>query len=91
MRGHADNLGGGVWKKRLGHSRERSIILAKSGALWVYEFLFSKQDRASITDAELMGFRKLAAVYATLGESTITALLSDGHWAEMCDAPEAEV
>jgi hypothetical protein len=29
--GQADDLGGGVYKKRLGKNKDRSIILAKSG------------------------------------------------------------
>lgn len=33
MAGQADDLGGGVWKKRLDKNRHRSIVLAKGGAL----------------------------------------------------------
>ena len=43
--GQADDLGGGVFKKRLNDNRHRSIILARSGRFWVYEYLFAKQDR----------------------------------------------
>ncbi|TIO91098.1 MAG: type II toxin-antitoxin system RelE/ParE family toxin, partial [Mesorhizobium sp.] len=46
--GQAEDLGGGVFKKRLNDNRHRSIILAKSGRFWVYEYLFAKQDRANI-------------------------------------------
>jgi hypothetical protein len=35
--GQAIDLGGGVFKKRLGKNRFRSIILAKGGLNWVYE------------------------------------------------------
>jgi len=42
MIGQADDLGGGVYKKRLGKNLYRSIILAKGGQHWVYEFFFAK-------------------------------------------------
>lgn len=91
MRGQADSLGGGVWKKRLGQNRERAIILAKGDRRWVYEFLFSKQNREGISDAELAGFRQLAAVYATLQETAIAAMLTNGDWTEICHDSEIKV
>jgi hypothetical protein len=59
----ADDLGGGVFKKRLGDNRYRSIVLAKSGEFWVYAYLFAKQDRGNIDEDELRAFRELAALY----------------------------
>lgn len=59
-KGQADDLGGGVFKKRLDKNRHSSIILAKGGRYWVYEYLFAKKDRANIDDAELADFRMLA-------------------------------
>jgi len=53
MAGQADDLGGGVFKKRLHDNDYRSIILAKGGDFWVYEYLFAKKDRANIDAAEL--------------------------------------
>jgi hypothetical protein len=38
MLGQADDSGGGVFKKRLDKNRSRSIILAKGGRYWVYEY-----------------------------------------------------
>lgn len=61
--GQADDLGGGVFKKRLDHNRQRAIILAKAEEFWVYTYLFAKQDRANIDDGELSAFRKLAELY----------------------------
>lgn len=61
MLGQADDLGGGVYKKRLNRNRHRGIILAKAGRHWFFEFLFAKKDRANIDDAELRAFRILAA------------------------------
>jgi len=35
MQGHADDLGDGVYKKRLRINQYRSIILAKTRTFWV--------------------------------------------------------
>ena len=48
MQGKADDLGGGVFKKRLNHNRDRDIILAKGGKHWYYTYLYAKQDKANI-------------------------------------------
>ena len=42
MAGQADDLGGGVFKKRLNDNLHRSIILAKGAKYWIYEFLYAK-------------------------------------------------
>ncbi len=50
MAGQADDLGGGVFKKRLDKNRSRSIILAKGRRYWVYAYLFAeKTGRISTT------------------------------------------
>lgn len=82
--GQADDLGGGVFKKRLDKNRHRSIIVAKGGVHWVYEYLFAKKDRDNIGDEELVGFRKLAKIYAGLDDQQIERLLKDGDFAEIC-------
>lgn len=82
--GQADDLGGGVFKKRLNDNRHRSIILAKSGRFWVYEYVFAKQDRANIDDKELTQFRKLAKAYAELTDRQIERLVSAGDFLEIC-------
>jgi len=64
MLGHADDLGGGVFKKRLSKNQYRSLILARGRQYWVYAYLFAKQDRANIQQNELLGFRALASLYA---------------------------
>jgi len=48
-KGQADDLGGGVFKKRLNKNMHRSIILAKGGRYWIYEFLFAKKIRPTST------------------------------------------
>ncbi|HWG19584.1 MAG TPA: type II toxin-antitoxin system RelE/ParE family toxin [Terracidiphilus sp.] len=84
MLGQADDLGGGVFKKRLGKNLYRSIIVAKGGRYWVYEYLFAKQDRDNIGEDELTEFRKIAATYASLGESPVEQLLRNERWVEIC-------
>lgn len=82
--GQADDLGGGVYKKRLHAKAYRSIVLTKAGDLWVYEYLFAKKDRANIDEAELKGFRMLGKAYAGLTAAQLEALLADGDWIEIC-------
>jgi hypothetical protein len=85
MLGQADDLGGGVYKKRLDKNRSRSIILAKGGRYWVYEYLFAKKDRANIEDSELAKLRKLAKVYEVLTEHEVNELIGEGSWMEICN------
>ena len=42
-KGQADDLGGGVFKKRLNKNRHRSIIVAKGRRYWVYAYLFARR------------------------------------------------
>jgi hypothetical protein len=74
MLGQADDLGGGVYKKRLGKNLYRSIIVTRGGRYWVYEYLFAKKDRANIENEELVKFRNLARVYGTLTEQQLDEL-----------------
>jgi len=89
MRGQADNLGGGVFKKRLNDNMHRSIILAKGGRNWVYEYLFAKKDRDNIEDDELADFRVLAKAYAGLSEVQMAQLLKDQDLMEICHDGQA--
>ncbi|MGJ7556788.1 type II toxin-antitoxin system RelE/ParE family toxin [Variovorax sp. RB2P76] len=82
--GQADDLGGGVFKKRLNDNMHRSIVLAKGGRYWVYEYLFAKKDRDNIEDDELAAFRLLAKSYAGLTDLQIAQLVSDKHFVEIC-------
>jgi hypothetical protein len=84
MRGQADDLGGGVFKKRLHKNMYRSIVLAKGGRYWIYAYLFAKKDRANIDDDELEDFRTLAKSYAALSEKQIAQLLEDEDLTEIC-------
>jgi hypothetical protein len=88
MKGQADDLGGGVFKKRLNKNRHRSIILAKGGRYWIYEYLFAKKDRANVEDDELEDFRILAKSYATLTEKQVSRLLEEKDLTEICHGNE---
>ena len=83
--GQCDDLGGGVFKKRLGRNQYRSIIVAKGGCFWVYEYLFAKKDRANIEDQELTKFRRLAKAYETLLEQQLAGLIENKAWMEICN------
>ncbi len=85
MTDQAEDLGGGVFKKRLNDNQHRSIIVAKGGRYWVYAFLFAKQDRANISPGELVAFRKLAAAYAQMTASELNIGLRNGDLQEICD------
>jgi hypothetical protein len=89
MAGQADDLGGGVFKKRLNDNMHRSIILAKGGRYWVYEYLFAKKDRDNIEDDELTAFRSLAKAYAGLTDVQIAALVSGKDIVEICHDDKA--
>jgi hypothetical protein len=83
--GQADDLGGGVFKKRLRKNQYRSIILSRAGHYWIYEYLFAKQERANIEDDELAAFRKLVKVYAGLTTHQVNQLIREDDWKEICD------
>ncbi|HCL6626883.1 TPA: type II toxin-antitoxin system RelE/ParE family toxin [Citrobacter amalonaticus] len=85
LQGQADDLGGGIFKKRLNQNRDRAIILARGGNHWFYTFLYTKQDMTNITINELAGFRELAKHYARLTDDNITALIKSKELVEVCD------
>ena len=89
--GQVDDLGGGVFKKRLNENLHRSIILAKGGKYWVFEYLFAKKDRANIDNDELLAFRLLANSYAGLTELQVKQLLVNGDFVEICYDDKKEI
>lgn len=91
MAGQADDLGGGVFKKRLAKNTYRSIVLAKGGRYWVYEYLFAKKDKDNIDDVELIAFRMLAKSYAGLTELQLTQLIRDQHFVEICHESKTQI
>lgn len=84
MQGQADDLGGGVFKKRLNDNLHRSLVLAKGGHYWVFAYLFAKKDRDNITPDELLEFRKLAAAYARMTTFEVNIALHNGDLLEIC-------
>ena len=88
-KGQADDLGGGVFKKRLDKNRRRSIIVAKGRRYWVYAYLFAKKDRTNIEDDELKAFRKLSDVYAAKTDVEIEKELKAKELVEICNDRDA--
>lgn len=84
MAGQADDLGGGIFKKRLSNNQYRSIILARGGDYWVYAFLFAKQDMANVAEDDLARLRALAKQYGTMTQAQADAQVTEGHWIEIC-------
>ena len=90
-KGQADDLGGGVFKKRLNKNMHRSLILAKGGRYWIYQFLFAKKDQANIDGDDLDDFRALAKTYALLSEKQIAQLIESRDLTEICNGDEKQV
>jgi len=91
MQGKADDLGGGVFKKRLNDNMHRSIILAKGRHYWVYEYLFAKKDRDNIEADELSAFRDLAKSYARLTDEQIARLMQNRQLEEICNDDKTQI
>jgi hypothetical protein len=90
-KGQCDDLGGGVYKKRLNKNRHRSIVLAKGGLHWIYQYLFAKKDRDNIDEKELEAFRKLAKYYETLTPEQLSKLLEAKDLTEICHVDQAKI
>ena len=84
MLGQSDDLGGGVFKKRLNKNMHRAIILANVSRWWILVYMFAKKDRANIEDDELAQFRELAKAYAKLSDKQIQQLVDSNHFVEIC-------
>ena len=85
MQGQADDLGGGVFKKRLNKNRHRSIVLAKGGRHWIFSYLYAKKDRDNIDADELADFKKLAQAFGRMTDSELASAMSQGDLLELCD------
>jgi hypothetical protein len=88
MQGQADDLGGGVFKKRLNDNRYRSIIIAKGGKHWIYAYLFAKKDRDNIGIDELAEFKKMASLYSSQPDTIIDAEIENGYLLEICNVKQ---
>jgi hypothetical protein len=87
--GQCDDLGGGVFKKRLGNNDYRAIVLTKNRGYWVYAYLFAKKDRSNIDEKELAAFRKLSSAYAALTKDQLIVLIDNGDLQEICNDNKA--
>ncbi len=85
MQGQADDLGGGVFKKRLNDNQYRSIVLAKGGRFWVFAYLFAKKDRANIDPDELAAFKRLALAYGQMTDAEVARALRADDLQELFD------
>ena len=86
VQGQADDLGGGVFKKRINDNIHRSIVLAKGGSLWVFAYLYAKKDRANIGPDELADFKKLAHAYGRMTDAELASALGQGELQELFHA-----
>ena len=91
LEGKADDLGGGVFKKRLNDNMHRSIILAMGKNYWVFEYLFAKKDRDNIDINELSAFRDLAKGYAGLTDEQIALLVKNRQLEEICNDHKTKI
>jgi hypothetical protein len=82
--GQADDLGGGVFKKRLGKNLYRALILAKGSHYWVYAYLFAKKDQANIDEDELASFRALAGLYGRKTDEDVAKEVQLKELVEIC-------
>ncbi len=89
--GQAVDLGGGVFKKRLNNNQHRSMILAKGGNYWIFEYLFAKRNRTNIESDELLAFRLLANNYAALTKIQLRQLLMNRDFVEICHDDKKEI
>ncbi|MDH4395251.1 MAG: type II toxin-antitoxin system RelE/ParE family toxin [Limnobacter sp.] len=91
LNGQAENLGGGVFKKRLNKNMHRALLLTQSKNHWVYAYLFAKNQRQNIDDLELIEFRKLADLYSLMSDKDIAKAVMNKEWIEICHDKETEI
>ncbi len=89
--GQCDDLGGGVFKKRLNKNMHRSIIVAKGGKYWVYAYLFAKKDRENIDEKELADFRDLADLFANKTNADIEKEVNGKKLEEICNGKDKKI
>ncbi len=89
-RGRIDaDYGGGVIKQRIARSGEgksggyRSVIFYRRGEKAFFVHGFAKNDRANLTENEVLQFKALAREVLALNDEKIVRLLSNGTFAEV--------
>jgi hypothetical protein len=81
--GQGDDLGGGVWKKRLLKNRWRGIVLVQGRYGWLFAYLFAKADRENIRDDELTAFKTLARDLGAFSADDIERAVKTKVWMEV--------
>ncbi len=83
------NLGGNVYKKRLGKSGQgkrdayRTILLMKLGDKIIFAHGFSKGEQGNITKNELEGFKVMADAFLNLSTVQIDTLINNKNLIEV--------
>ena len=84
------DLGGGVFKKRVGiagrgkRAGARTLVASNRASRWFFVFGFEKNDRANISDEELEGLKDLAAQLLARTGKQLDAATNDGTLTEIC-------
>ncbi len=87
-RGVGEDLGGGLWKLRVGVGRgiARAIILTKSDDFWVFQALYAKDVSSNLSTAGKKALRDVADDYAAiLNALSVAELLQNKGWEEICN------
>ena len=98
LRGTIDaDLGGGVFKQRVRRKGQgksgsfRTIILLRLGQIALFAYGFAKNDKANISQSDLMQFRQLAKEVFRYGPREIEQLVHTGALEEICNERDKEV
>lgn len=84
------DLGGGVVKKRValpGRGKSggaRTLLATNRASRWIFVFGFKKNDRASVSPAELEALRMLAKDLLALGDAQLQQAIASGELKEIC-------
>jgi hypothetical protein len=84
------NLGGGVFKKRIGIAGRgksggaRTLVATNQGDRWFFVFGFEKNVRANITDAELAALQDVAQDWITKTNQQLDEAVKDKSLEEVC-------
>ena len=85
------DLGGGVFKKRVGISGRgkragaRTLVASNRASRWFFVFGFEKNDRANISDEELEALKELAAQLLARTAKQLDDATNDGSLTEICN------
>ena len=85
------DLGGGVFKKRValpGRGKSgsvRTLLATNRDDRWFFVLGFEKNERANITDRELIGLRIIADDLLSMTEKQMQAAFKDGSLVEVKD------